>query len=78
MIPEKAEQTANRQKKGSSGGRPVGHDATLYKDRSTVERAINDEWRGLATHYDKTPESYEAELHLRGAIIWLRSLPATP
>jgi transposase len=80
VIPEKADQAANRHKKGSAGGRPVGHDATLYKDRNTVERAINKfkEWRGLATRYDKTPESYEAGLHLRGAIIWLRSLPATP
>lgn len=80
VIPEKADQAANRKKKGSVGGRPVGHDATLYKDRNTVERAINrfKEWRGLAARYDKTPESYEAGLHLRGAIIWLRSLPATP
>jgi transposase len=80
VIPEKADQAANRQKKGSAGGRPVGHDAALYKDRNTVERAINKfkEWRGLATRYDKTPESYEAGLHLRGAIIWLRSLPAIP
>ncbi|MFL1433086.1 IS5/IS1182 family transposase, partial [Nocardiopsis sp. frass1] len=36
------------------------------------------EWRGLATRYDKTPQSYLAGLHLRGALLWLRSLPATP
>ncbi|CAL9541919.1 IS5 family transposase ISSan1 [Streptomyces sp. enrichment culture] len=79
MIPEKADQAANR-KKGHSGGRPVSHDATLHKDRSTVERAINEfkQWRGLATRYDKTPESYAAGLHLRGSILWLRSLPALP
>ncbi|MET8538407.1 IS5/IS1182 family transposase, partial [Streptomyces sp. NPDC005065] len=49
-------------------------------ERNTVERAINKikEWRGLATRYDKTPESYLAGLHLRGAVIWLRSLPAAP
>lgn len=78
VIPEKADQAANRKKKGRSGGRPVNHDATLYKDRNTVERAINKfkEWRGLATRYDKTPESYTAGLHLRGSILWLRSLPA--
>ncbi|MFD5481773.1 transposase [Streptomyces hawaiiensis] len=79
-LPEKADQAANRKKKGHSGGRPVSHDATLYKDRNTVERAINKfkEWRGLATRYDKTPESYAAGLHLRGSILWLRSLPALP
>lgn len=77
VIPEKADQRANRKKRGSVGGRPVSHDATLYKDRNTVERGINKikEWRGLATRYDKTPESYAAGLHLRGSILWLRSLP---
>ncbi|CAI7977318.1 transposase [Frankia sp. Hr75.2] len=77
VIPEKADQRANRKKRGSAGGRPVSHDATLYKDRNTVERGINKikEWRGLATRYDKTPESYTAGLHLRGSILWLRTLP---
>ena len=78
VIPEKIDQGANRKKKGSRGGRPVGCDAELYKD--TVERCINKikDWRGIATRYDKTPASYEAGLHLRGSMIWLRSLtPAT-
>ncbi len=76
VIPQKADQAANRRKKGSRGGRPVTHDAELYKERNTVERCINKikDWRGLATRYDKTPASYLAGLHLRGAIIWLRSL----
>jgi len=80
VIPQKADQAANRKKKGSRGGRSVTHDTELYKDRNTVERCINriKDWRGLATRYDKTPESYEAALHLRGSMIWLRSLtPAT-
>ncbi|MET7761585.1 IS5/IS1182 family transposase, partial [Streptomyces sp. NPDC005393] len=29
---------------------------------------------GLATRYDKTATSYLAGLHLRGAVIWIRSL----
>ncbi|OAH10261.1 transposase DDE domain protein [Streptomyces jeddahensis] len=80
VIPEKADQVANRKKKGRSGGRPVSRDTALYKDRNTVERCINKfkEWRGLATRYDKTPESYTAGLHLRGSVLWLRSLPALP
>jgi transposase len=51
VIPEKADQAANRKKKGRDGGRPVSHDPDLYRDRNTVERAINKikEWRGLAT-----------------------------
>lgn len=80
VIPVKADQATNRKRKGSAGGRPVSHDAELYKDRNTVERTINKfkEWRGLATRYDKTPESYTAGLHLRGAVLWLRSLPTIP
>ncbi|MFI2189087.1 IS5 family transposase [Streptomyces sioyaensis] len=76
VIPEKADQAANRKRKGHRGGRPVFHDAQLYRERNTVERCINKikAWRGLATRYDKTPESYLAGLHLRGAVIWLRSL----
>jgi transposase len=80
VIPVKADQAGNRKKKGSRGGREYAFDSALYKDRNTVERCINrlKSWRGIATRYDKTPESYSAGLHLRGSIIWLRSLrPAT-
>jgi transposase len=76
VIPEKKDQAANRKKKGRKGGRPVSHDAALYKERNTVERCINRlrNWRGIATRYDKTPTSYEAGLHLCGAMLWLRSI----
>jgi transposase len=79
VIPEKVDQAASRKKQGSRGGRPVSHDTALYRERNTVERCINKikEWRGLATRYDKTPESYLAGLHLRGAILWIRSLQPT-
>jgi transposase len=81
VIPEKRDQAANRKKKGSKGGRPVSHDADLYKERNTVERLINKlkAWRGIATRYDKTPASYLAGLHLRAAMIWIKDLTqATP
>jgi transposase len=76
VIPVKADQAANRKKRGSRGGREHAFDPALYKDRNTVERCINKlkSWRGIATRYDKKPESYSAGLHLRGSIIWLRSL----
>jgi transposase len=80
VIPQKRDQAENRKKKGSRGGRPVSHDTGLYKLRNTVERCIRQikAWRGLATRFDKSPESYLAGLHLRGAIMWLKSLtPAT-
>ncbi|AKL70579.1 conserved hypothetical protein [Streptomyces sp. Mg1] len=73
------DQAANRKKKGSRGGRPVGHDADLYKERNTVERLINKlkAWRGIATRYDKTPDSYLAGLHLRASMIWIDALLKT-
>lgn len=75
VIPEKSDQAANRKRKGG-GGRPVGHDADLYKERNTVERLINKlkAWRGIATRYDKPPQSYLAALHLRAAMIWVNAL----
>ena len=74
--PGKEDQAANRKKRGSTGGRPVSHDIELYKERNTVERLINKlkAWRGIATRYDKTPASYLAGLHLRGAMIWIKDL----
>ncbi|MCP2353010.1 hypothetical protein HD597_000030 [Nonomuraea thailandensis] len=32
------------------------------------------EWRGLAFRFDNTPGSYLVGLHLRGAVLWIRSL----
>ncbi|MEY9956803.1 transposase [Streptacidiphilus sp. MAP5-52] len=80
VIPEKVDQAANRKKKGRAGGRPVGHDAGLYKERNTVERLINrlKAWRGIATRYDKSPESYLAGLHLRASMIWIKDLARGP
>lgn len=48
VIPEKKDQAANQKKKGSRGGRPVGYDSDLCKERNTVERLINKlkAWRG--------------------------------
>ena len=76
VIPEKKDQVANRKKKGSQGGRPVTFDADLYRDRNTVERLINrlKDWRGIATRFDKTPESYLAGLELRASMIWVGDL----
>lgn len=76
VIPEKKDQSANRKKKGRRGGRPTRRDGDLHKERNTVERLINKlkAWRGIATRYDKTPESYLAGLHLRASMIWIDDL----
>ncbi|MYV74537.1 IS5 family transposase [Streptomyces sp. SID1046] len=79
VIPEKKDQAAHRKKKGTRGGRPVIYDADLYKERNTVERPIDKlkAWRGIATRYDKSPESYLAGVHLRAAMIWIDDLLKT-
>nr|BFE79380.1 hypothetical protein GCM10020093_019810 [Planobispora longispora] len=79
VIPEKKDQAANRRKKGSRGGRPVGYASDLYKERNTVEWCFQKikTWRCLATRYDKASESYEAGLYLRGSVMWLKLLTST-
>ncbi|MFF0463947.1 IS5 family transposase, partial [Streptomyces mexicanus] len=72
VIPQPADQAANRKRLGRRGGRPPAFDREAYKQRNTVERCINKlkQWRGLATRYDKTATSYLAGLHLAAIFIW--------
>jgi hypothetical protein len=55
---------------------PVGASPAPGRGRNTVERLINrmKDWRGIATRFDKTPESYLAGLELRASMIWLGGL----
>ncbi len=73
-IPEKADQAAHRRRRGSAGGRPPGFDRDRYARRSSVERGFCrlKQWRGLATRYDKTAESFLAFVHLAATRVWLR------
>lgn len=61
-IPERAGQKRNRARRGSRGGRPPRFDRQLYRRRNVVEPCSNrlKQWRGIATRYDKTSESYQA------------------
>ncbi|WP_436843886.1 IS5 family transposase [Streptomyces sioyaensis] len=72
VIPQPADQAANRKLLGRRGGRPPAFDCEAYKQRNTVERCINKlkQWRGLATRYDKTATIYLAGLHLAAIFIW--------
>ncbi|AJC54222.1 transposase B [Streptomyces sp. 769] len=40
-LPEPRNQRADRQHRGSQGGRPTGFDKSLYKRRNEVERTVN-------------------------------------
>ncbi|MGW0966582.1 IS5 family transposase [Streptomyces sp. NPDC002516] len=72
VIPQPADQIANRKRKGLRGGRPPAFDRTAYKHRNTVERCINrlKNWRGLATRYEKTATVFRAGLHIASIFIW--------
>lgn len=57
VIPEKDDQKANRKRKGSAGGRPVGYDKEAYKRRNVVERSFNPlkQWRALPPATTSSP-----------------------
>lgn len=73
--PEKSDQIARRQAKGSRGGRPPAFDAQLYADRNVVERCFSrlKQFRGLATRYAKRAAYYRAELVIASIVLWLRT-----
>lgn len=75
VIPERADQQANRKRKGRSGGRPRTLDTETYKLRNVVERSFSllKQWRGLATRYDKLAVVYRSAAVLAAIIAWLRS-----
>jgi transposase len=74
VIPEPDDQKRNRARRGSRGGRPVGFDASDYKNRNVVERCFNKlkNWRGLATRYDKHALVFRGGVVLAAILLWLR------
>lgn len=72
-IPERVDQILGRLNRGTRGGRPPGFDRSLYRRRNVVERCFNrlKQWRGLATRYDKTRESYQAAVTIASILLWI-------
>ena len=74
VIPERADQIANRRRRGRNGGRPVAFDAEDYKNRNVVERFFNrmKNWRALATRYDKHALTWRGSVVLAAILDWLK------
>ncbi|MFI1845968.1 IS5 family transposase [Streptomyces microflavus] len=73
-IPEPKNQRANRQRRGSKGGRPTGFDKTVYKRRNEVERTINalKSSRAVATRFDKRAYVFQGTVTVAATRLWLR------
>lgn len=73
-IPEPSNQIAGRLARARAGGRPPKFDAEIYKDRNTIERAINRlrGYRAVATRYDKREFVYRGTIDVASIGIWLR------
>jgi transposase len=75
VIPEPADQVANRKRRGCAGGRPVSFDAEDYKHRNVVEQRFFNRmknWRGLASRYDKLAVVFRGSVVLAAIVDWLR------
>jgi transposase len=70
-IPERKDQRARR---AGRPGRPLAFDKARYRRRNVVERCIGklQQWRGLATRFEKRAVNYRAMVVIASLLLWLR------
>ncbi|WP_432165510.1 transposase [Streptomyces sp. bgisy031] len=75
VIPERADQRTNWMRRGRAGDRTPAFDREGCEQRNTVERYITQlkQWRGIATHYEKTATLLPGRDSTSQACICLRS-----
>ena len=80
VIAEPADQTANRRRRGSGGGRPPTFDPGVYRQRNTTERAVNKlkAYRAVAMRTDKREYVFNGTVDVASIRIWLRDLTRHP
>jgi len=73
-CPERSDQIARRQAKGTAGGRPPRFNTDTYRNRNLVERCFArlKQFRDLATRYAKRLAYWRSELIIATIILWLR------
>jgi len=76
-CPERSDQIARRQAKGSAGGRPPAFDQAIYAGRNVVERCFArlKQFRALATRYAKRAAYFRTALVIAAIVLWLREDP---
>ena len=74
VIAIKDDQHTARLSKGARGGRPPSFDKVHYRERNTVERAVNKlrAHRAVGTRYDKRDYMYRGTITVATISIWLR------